>query len=88
MRADVAVQGERIVEMGELRRRADRVIDAEGALVTPGFVDIHTHLDAQMAWDPVGNVAVLARRHPGGDGQLRRDVRPVQARGSPAPRAR
>jgi N-acyl-D-amino-acid deacylase len=49
---DVAVDGERIVEMGEVSGGARRTIAADGALVTPGFVDIHTHLDAQLAWDP------------------------------------
>ena len=53
-RADVAIDGDRIVEVGEVDRvGARRVIDAEGRLVTPGFVDIHTHLDAQLAWDPI-----------------------------------
>ena len=53
VRADVAVQGERIAAVGKLKGSAGRVIDAEGALVTPGFVDIHTHLDAQISWDPL-----------------------------------
>jgi N-acyl-D-aspartate/D-glutamate deacylase len=53
VRADVAVEGERIAAVGRLDGRAGRVIDAEGALVTPGFVDIHTHLDAQICWDPL-----------------------------------
>ena len=53
VRADVAVQGERIAAIGELDGSAARVIDAEGALVTPGFIDIHTHLDAQICWDPL-----------------------------------
>ena len=54
VRADVAVQGDRIAKVGpKLTGRAGRVIDAEGALVTPGFVDIHTHLDAQISWDPL-----------------------------------
>ena len=50
--ADVAIDGERIVEIGNVSGDAHRTIDADGALVTPGFVDIHTHLDAQLAWDP------------------------------------
>ncbi len=52
-RADVAVQGDRIVAVGEVDSRgAARVIDAEGRIVTPGFVDLHSHLDAQIGWDP------------------------------------
>jgi N-acyl-D-aspartate/D-glutamate deacylase len=50
--ADIAIDGERIVEVGDVSGAATRTIEADGALVTPGFVDIHTHLDAQLAWDP------------------------------------
>ncbi len=53
-RADVAIVGERIAEIAEpggLSGGARRRIDAEGRMVTPGFVDIHSHLDAQVAWD-------------------------------------
>jgi N-acyl-D-aspartate/D-glutamate deacylase len=49
--ADVAIKGRRIVEVGKIDGTADRVIDADGALVTPGFVDIHTHYDGQATWD-------------------------------------
>jgi N-acyl-D-aspartate/D-glutamate deacylase len=52
-RADVAIDGDRITAIGDLRSEAAaRTIDAEGRLVTPGFVDIHSHLDAQVGWDP------------------------------------
>jgi N-acyl-D-amino-acid deacylase len=51
---DLAVDGDRITEVGTVDGGGGRVIDAEGCLVTPGFVDIHTHLDAQLAWDPIG----------------------------------
>ena len=52
-RADVAVDGDRITAVGEVDAGgAARVIDAEGRLVTPGFVDLHSHLDAQVGWDP------------------------------------
>lgn len=53
-RADVAVDGDRITAVGEVDAGgARRVIDAEGRIVTPGFVDLHSHLDAQVGWDPV-----------------------------------
>jgi N-acyl-D-amino-acid deacylase len=53
-RADIAIDGELIAEITEPGRagRGRREIDADGLLVTPGFVDIHTHYDAQATWDP------------------------------------
>ncbi len=51
-RADVAVAGHRIIEVGEDLARGRRELDAEGLLVTPGFVDPHTHYDGQATWDP------------------------------------
>lgn len=52
-RADVAIDGERISAIGDLSQvPARQEIDAAGQVVTPGFVDLHTHLDAQVAWDP------------------------------------
>ena len=52
--ADVAVTGGHVVEVGRIDGgpgAATRTIDADGALVTPGFVDIHTHYDGQATWD-------------------------------------
>ena len=49
---DIAIQDGRIAEVGRCDGAAARVIDAEGAIVTPGFVDIHTHYDGQATWDP------------------------------------
>src|SRR3954468_9690837 len=50
-RADVAIDAGTIVEVGTVTGRATRTIDAGGLLVTPGFVDIHTHYDGQASWD-------------------------------------
>ena len=53
--ADVAVEGDRIIEIGKVDGKGKKEIDADGQIVTPGFVDIHTHLDAQLAWDPIAS---------------------------------
>ncbi len=53
VRADVAIDGDRISAIGDLGAATGRsTIDATGLVVTPGFVDLHTHLDAQISWDP------------------------------------
>src|SRR6266581_2474358 len=49
--ADIAVDGGKIVEIGKVSSPARRVIDADGLIVTPGWVDVHTHYDAQATWD-------------------------------------
>jgi N-acyl-D-aspartate/D-glutamate deacylase len=49
--ADVAIDGDRIVAIGDVPADAARTIDATGKVVAPGFVDIHTHYDAQVFWD-------------------------------------
>ncbi len=52
--ADVAIAEGKIVAIGKIRESAREVIDAEGHVVSPGFVDGHTHMDAQVFWDPLG----------------------------------
>lgn len=52
-RADVAVEDGRIVDVGEEVGKGRREVDADGLLVTPGFVDLHTHFDGQATWDPL-----------------------------------
>ena len=52
-RGDLAVKNGKIVEMGKLRGSAERMIDADGLVVAPGFVDNHCHYDAQVTWDPL-----------------------------------
>ena len=54
VRADVLVRGDRVAEIGPdlPAEGVDRVLDATGCVVAPGFIDIHTHYDAQVFWDP------------------------------------
>jgi N-acyl-D-aspartate/D-glutamate deacylase len=51
--ADVGVDNGRITRVGRITDSGRRVVDADGLLVTPGFVDIHTHFDGQATWDPI-----------------------------------
>lgn len=51
VRADVLVEGDRVKEIGT-GLKGDRVLEADGCVVAPGFIDIHTHYDAQVFWDP------------------------------------
>ena len=52
--ADVGLAGGKIAEIGKIAPNGAAVIDAEGHIVTPGFIDGHTHMDAQMHWDHLG----------------------------------
>ena len=51
-RGDIAIDGDRIVEVGKVSGAARRTVDADGLMVAPGWVDIHTHYDGQALWDP------------------------------------
>ena len=51
MRADVAVSGERIAEVGDVTESARETVDADGLVLAPGIVDVHTHYDAQLTWE-------------------------------------
>jgi N-acyl-D-amino-acid deacylase len=51
--ADVAITDGIVTEVGRVNELARETLDADGALVTPGFVDVHTHFDGQVTWDPL-----------------------------------
>jgi N-acyl-D-amino-acid deacylase len=53
--ADIGIAEGRVVKVGRLNEPAQRTIDADGLIVSPGFIDGHTHMDAQVAWDPLGS---------------------------------
>ena len=50
--ADIAISEDKIVAIGKIEEDSIETIDAKGKIVTPGFVDIHTHYDGQVTWDP------------------------------------
>jgi N-acyl-D-aspartate/D-glutamate deacylase len=54
-RADVGVKDGKIAHVGRIAHDGSESIDAEGHIVSPGFVDGHTHMDAQIFWDPLGS---------------------------------
>ena len=52
--ADVAIDGDQITAIGKVEEKGKDEISAQGAHVSPGFIDLHTHLDAHIGWDPQG----------------------------------
>ena len=59
VRGDVGIRGGRIAALGEAKGAAAQTVDADGLVVAPGFIDVHTHYDAQVMWTG------CSRSHPG-----------------------
>ena len=53
-KGDVGIEGGKIAAIGKILDRARETIDADGHIVSPGFIDAHTHMDAQVFWDALG----------------------------------
>ena len=70
--ADVAITDGVVTEVGRVNELARETLDADGALVTPGFVDVHTHFDGQVTWDPLLTPTCWHGVTIDRDGQLRR----------------
>lgn len=51
--ADIAISGDKIAAVGDITETARQEVDASGMIVTPGWVDVHTHYDGQATWDPI-----------------------------------
>ena len=83
-RADVGVRRGKIATIGRIREQASEVLDADGQVVAPGFVDGHTHMDAQIFWDPLGTsscyhgITTAVMGNCGFSGFLTRDPRVVE----------
>ena len=56
-RGNVCIRNGLILAIGDTRKDASTTLDATGRVVAPGFIDIHTHYDAQIIWDPMLSVS-------------------------------
>ena len=75
----LAIAGGRIAALGDHVGPARRVLDARGLALAPGIIDIHTHFDAQLTWDPHLRPSTAARRDDRRDRQLRLHDRALPA---------